>query len=141
MKTAFFLLLSVVISTTVMAQRKDETQKPLLGTWQFNRQSTINDFQKIPSDEASPVFKTEYFTFAPNGTFTHEMLNAKGTEGRLLKGKWKIQGDKIKMTYSDIDYQVQTTYFFIDNDLVLGQNFNHVILTKAISDDAPYTMK
>ena len=50
--------------------------------------------------------------------------------GVLTKGKWKIVDDKIKITYADIDFQLMLSYFFIDKDLVLGQNFNHVIFTK-----------
>ena len=37
---------------------------------------------------------------------------------------------KIKVTYTDLDFQLTLNYFFLDKDLVLGQNFNHVILSK-----------
>lgn len=38
--------------------------------------------------------------------------------------------NKIKINYSKIDFDLSLTYFFIDNDLILGENFNHVIFTK-----------
>jgi hypothetical protein len=53
---------------------------------------------------------------------------------RTLKGKWKASGDKIKIVYSDVDYALSLDFFFIDKDLVLGQNFNHVIFTRGDTD-------
>jgi hypothetical protein len=74
--------------------------------------------------------RTEYLTFEDNNKFKHEFLSNDGTIVRTLKGKWKADGDKIKMEYTDVDYDLMLNYFFLENDLVLGQHFNHIIFTK-----------
>ena len=74
--------------------------------------------------------RTEYLTFEDNSKFKHEFLDKDGAIVRTLKGKWKAVGDKIKMEYADVDYDLLLNYFFLENDLVLGQHFNHIIFTK-----------
>jgi hypothetical protein len=124
----------VAVTVTALAQRKNETKNPIVGSWKFSKQSKLNDFQKVFEDKQQRDYKTEYFTFESNHTFTHEFIDKDDKLIRTLKGKWKASGDKIKIVYSDVDYALSLDFFFIDKDLVLGQNFNHVIFTRGDTD-------
>ena len=137
MKKTLFLMCLVAVFVTALAQRKNETKTPIIGSWKFSNQSKVNDFQKIFENKQSLDYQTEYFTFEPNHTFKHEFISKDDKLIRTLKGKWKSVGNKIKIEYSDIDYALTLDYFFLDQDLVLGQNFNHVIFTKG---DVDYNM-
>lgn len=138
MKTAFFLLCLVAMFGTTLAQRKNETENPIIGTWKFSRQSINNDFQK--KFEGMRNFPNEYLTFYQNHTFRHEFMDTKGNVGKELTGEWKLKNDAISILYDEIDFNLKTNYFFIDTDLVLGQNFNHVVFTKQ-SINEPIVMK
>ena len=125
----------VASAVTALAGKKNETKTPFIGTWKFSNQSALNDFQKVAQNKQD--CQTEYFTFNTDHSFTQDFLDAKKNLIKTLKGKWKSNGDKINITYYDIDFNLNTTYFFIDKDLVLGQNFNHIIFTK---EDADYNV-
>ena len=139
MKKAFFLMCFVAVSVTALAQRKNETKNPLLGSWKFSNQTEINDFQKVLKYKRN--YPTEYFIFESNHDFKHDFYDQKNNLAKTLKGKWKSQDDNITIIYSDIKFSFVTSYFFIDKDLVLGQNFNHVIFTKEKADDINVAMK
>lgn len=141
MKNLFFMLLAMLLSISAIAQRKNETQKPFIGNWKFSNKSKNNDFQKVFDGSTIINYKSEIFKFATNGTFKHDFIDTKGNTVRTLEGKWKSTGDKINIKYTEIDYELSLSYFFIDQDLVLGQNFNHVIFTKEINFENPITMK
>mgnify|MGYP000977468026 CR=1 FL=1 len=128
MKTIFTLISFLTITFTAVAEQKNETQNPIVGTWKFSSQSAINDFQKVFANQNN--YKTEFFMFEPNKTFKHDFVDNAGNLVKTLKGKWKLIGDKIKIAYSDIDYTITLGYFYIGKDLILGQNFNHVVFTK-----------
>lgn len=132
MKKAFFLMCIVAVSVTALAQRKSETKNPIIGTWKFSNQTEVNDFQKI--NKYKRFYPTEYFTFEANHEFKHEFYDQKNNLAKTLKGKWKTQDDKINLIYTDINYDLSTSYFFIDKDLVLGKLLNHVIFTRDFSD-------
>lgn len=136
MKKTFFLMCFVAVTVTALAQRKNETKNPIVGSWKFSNQSKVNDFQKV-FDNKKKDYQTEYFIFSADHTFTHEFIDKDDKLVKTLKGKWKSAGDKIKIDYSEVDYTLSLDYFFIDKDLVLGQNFNHVIFTKG---DVDYNM-
>lgn len=128
MKTILLLICFLTIAITGLAEQKKESTNPIVGTWKFSSQSAINDFQKVFNNQND--YKNEYFMFEPNKSFKHDFVNDAGILVKTLKGKWKLVGDKIRIEYSDIDYSITISYFYIGTDLVLGQNFNHVIFTK-----------
>ena len=115
---------------SAIAQKNKDTKSPIIGSWKFSNQSKLNDFQKVFENKKQNDFKSEYFTFEANHSFKHEFIDKDDNLVKTLKGKWKAVGNKIKIEYSDIDYTLTVDYFFIDKDLVLGQNFNHVIFTQ-----------
>ncbi len=131
MKKAFFLMCIVAISVTALAQRKNETNYPFIGTWKFSSKTFVNEFQKSIFNKRN--FPVEYFTFEKDHTFRHEFFDSNNHLGKTFTGKWKSSVDNIKISYDEVDFNLSTTYFFIDADLVLGQNFNHVIFSKEIS--------
>ena len=110
--------------------KKNKAPNPVCGSWKYSNASSINDFQRISNQSPYKEASTEYLVFFENNEFRHDFINAKKQVYKCLKGKWKIVDDKIIITYADIDFQLMLSYFFIDKDLVLGQNFNHVIFTK-----------
>ncbi|MCC6515402.1 MAG: lipocalin family protein [Chitinophagales bacterium] len=140
MKKAFFLMCLVAISVTALAQRKSETKNPLIGTWKFTNQTKVNEFQKVFQNKND--FPIEYFTFNANQTFKHEFLDADEHIVKVLTGKWKKgSNSSITIYYKDIEFELNTAYFFIDKDLVLGQNFSHVIFSKQDMFDKNIAMK
>lgn len=140
MKTTFFLLM-LAISLTTLAQRKNQSINPIVGSWKISNQSKMNDFQKVFDQNQSGNIQTELLTFEFNNKFKHEFMDGNGNVLKTLKGKWKAAGSKIKIDYSDIEYNLTVDYFFLEKDLVLGQNFNHVIFTKDELDNIKTTMK
>jgi hypothetical protein len=133
MKKVLFVLLLVALALGGYA-KKNKTADPICGAWKYYNGSVINDFQRITKQNASNTFASEYFVFNKNNEFKHEFLNNENQIVKTLIGKWKAEDGKIKISYADIDFQLSINYFFIDKDLVLGQNFNHVVLTKDISE-------
>jgi hypothetical protein len=125
--TAIFLIL---LTGMGFAKGKKEAASPLVGSWKFTRESKINDFQKAIAKNSGTNFTTEYFIFEKNQQFRHEFIAQDGAVIKVLTGKWKIADNKVKIEYANIDYSLNTDYFFIADDLVLGQNFNHVVLSK-----------
>lgn len=132
MKKAFFLMCFVAITVTALAQRKNETKDPFIGTWKFSSKTVVNDFQKLFVHKRD--YPIEYFTFEANHTFKHDFYDGKKNLVKTLNGKWKSVGDLIQIKYSTIEVELLTHYFFIDKDLVLGQNFSHVIFTRENTD-------
>lgn len=139
MKTTFLILMLISISTITLAQRKNEASKPYIGTWKFSRQSENNDFKKVFSSN-SIKSSYEYLTFEANGKLKHQFVNQQNEVIKTLDGKWKELNGKIKITYNDFDITLTVDYFFLADDLVLGQNFNHVIFSKENYNNS-YTMK
>jgi hypothetical protein len=129
MKTAFILLLSA-LSFTTLANQKSENKSQIVGSWKFTKKTKTSEFQKVFDNSQMAEIRTEYLTFEGNSKFKHEFLDKDGTIVRTLKGKWKAVGEKIKMEYADVDYDLMLNYFFLENDLILGQHFNHIIFTK-----------
>ncbi|MBK9328232.1 MAG: hypothetical protein IPM95_02730 [Sphingobacteriales bacterium] len=109
--------------------KKDKTNCAITGTWKYSNSSAINDFQRI-SNLRTANYTSEYLVFNDRNEFKHEFVDENGLNTRTLKGKWKIFGTKIKISYTDIDFELLVDYFFMDNDLVLGKNLNHIIFTK-----------
>ncbi len=128
MKRAFFLMWFVAVFVTALAERKDETKNPVIGSWKFSNQSFVNDFQPVLNYKRN--YPSEYFTFEANHDFKHDFYDQKNNLAKTLTGKWKISDGKIKIQYADINFTLTVDYFFIGKDLVLGLNFNHVIFTK-----------
>ncbi|MBK9328663.1 MAG: hypothetical protein IPM95_04945 [Sphingobacteriales bacterium] len=141
MKKLLFLMCFATMGVTALAARKNDAQNPVVGSWKFSRQSNQNEFRKVMANDASKDYQSEYFIFEGDNKFRHEFVNEKGVIVKVLKGKWKTTGDKIKIDYSDIDYNLTISYFFLDNDLVLGQNFNHVIFSKDNTENQNYALK
>ncbi len=129
------------MGVTALAARKNDTQNPIVGSWKFSRQSNQNEFRKVMANNAHEDYQSEYFIFEGDNKFRHEFVNEKGVVVKVLKGKWKTTADKIKIEYSDIDYNLTISYFFLDNDLVLGQNFNHVIFSRDNTENQNYALK
>lgn len=141
MKKLLLLMCFVTTGVTALAVKKNDAQNPIVGSWKFSRQSNQNEFRKVMPNNAHEDYKTEYFIFEGDNKFRHEFVNEKGAVVKVLKGKWKTNGDKVKIEYEDIDYNLTISYFFLDNDLVLGQNFNHVIFSKDNTDNQNYALK
>lgn len=112
--------------------KKNKSSSPVCGAWKYEKSSVINDFQRISNQSPYKDAKTELLVFNENNEFKHDFIDKDNHIYKTLTGKWKIVGDKIKITYTDIDFQLTLNYFFIDKDLVLGQNFNHIIFTKDV---------
>lgn len=132
MRTLFLLIYFVTISVTTIAQKKYETENPIVGSWKFTSQSAVNDFQKVFRNSAN--CQTQYFTFDTDHHFKHDFLDKDNNLIKSMKGKWKFSGNKIKIEYSDVDYKLAVEYFYIGSDLVLGKNFNIVVFEKSTID-------
>jgi hypothetical protein len=129
MKNLLILLLFLTMTGSAIAKHK-ATKDPFIGTWKFSNQTVINDFQKTFASTKESDIKTEYLTFESNHNFKHDFLDKYGNSVKSFSGKWKSEGEKINISYSGIDFKLSINYFFIDKDLVLGQNFSHVIFTR-----------
>jgi GH43 family beta-xylosidase len=140
LKALFFILLVFGMSLLVCAQ-KNKSANPVEGTWKYTRQSATNDFRHVLDITPVKEYSSEYFIFDKNNKFRHEFLNENGIIVKTLKGNWKTSGDKIRIVYTDIKYSLNVDYFFLDKDLVLGQNFNHVIFTKNNMADERIALK
>ncbi len=130
MKKHLLLALFAVISLTTFAQRKENANSPLNGSWKYSRQSVKNDFQFVGKSKTAVQHATEELIFEGKNQFRHEFLDKDGFVVKILKGKYSIQNDKVKIVYADIKYELTVDYFFIGDELVLGNNFQHIILTK-----------
>lgn len=129
------LLLIIAIFTTITAStfgtETAETKKTqLVGSWKYSTQSTVNDFQKITNTVAKEDYIAEYFIFEANNKFKHQFVSKSGDIVKSLKGKWKLVNNKVKIQYAVFNYSLTLDYFFLGQDLVLGQNFNHIIFSK-----------
>ena len=140
MKNLLLLVLFLTMYGNIMAKFK-VTKNPFIGTWKFTNQTAINDFQITFANNKQSDIKFEYFTFESNHTFQHNFLNKNGDLVKSLSGKWKSTGEQININYSGIDFKLSVNYFFIDKDLVLGQNFSHVIFTKDIISTQKFSFK
>lgn len=127
---AQILLLILLFTIGQGWAKKTDDNNPILGSWKYIRQSEKNDFQQVLNTAQGLIYTSEYFLFENNNKFKHEFINRKGVIVRTLTGKWKSNGEQIMIDYSTINYKVDVSYFFLDKDLVLGQNFSHVIFTK-----------
>lgn len=130
MKKHLLLALFAVISLTTFAQRKENANSPLNGSWKYSRQSVKNDFQFVGNSKTAVQHATEELIFEGKNQFRHEFLDKDGFVVKVLKGKYSIQNDKVKIVYADIKYELTVDYFFIGDELVLGNNFQHIILSK-----------
>ena len=142
MKT--FLLAALLITLTGSTFGKttnNQDKSPVLGSWKYSRESIVNDFQQVSIDINKNEYVSEYFVFEPNNKFKHEFIDKNGMVVKTLKGKWKIFNNRIKIEYTDIDYSLTLDYFFLDKDLVLGQNFNHIIFSKDANEDKNIALK
>ncbi|MDB5226500.1 MAG: hypothetical protein JWN78_693, partial [Bacteroidota bacterium] len=129
MKLTLLIMIFLALAGSSLA-RKHKEISPVIGTWKYTNQSAYNELQKMMSLMPELLYKNEYFIFARDNKFRHEFTDKDGNLLRTLAGKWKIVADKIKIDYTEIKYSVTVNYFFLENDLVLGQNFNHVIFTR-----------
>lgn len=142
MKTTLFLLCLTVFSAMAQAQRKTENNNPLIGSWMFTKQSKTSELQKLYNKNIKQDYQFEYFVFEDNNKFRHEFVDTDGNKVKVLKGKWKITGEnKVRIQYSDIDYELNTSFFFLDQNLVLGQHFNHVIFSRDMLDNRNIALK
>lgn len=121
--------------------KKSKPICPVKGTWKYSNSSLKNDFQSLYKLSALQTYTKEYLVFGENNEFKHSFLNDEGMVLKTLKGKWKFCADKIKISYTDVDFELLLDYFFIDKDLVLGQNFSHVIFTKDELEDQRFALK
>ena len=130
------LIAAIYTSLVVTAFGKGagEEKASLVGSWKYSTESAVNDLQKITDNISKLDYSTEYFIFQDNNKFVHEFINKNGETVKTLKGKWKVFNNKIKIEYADFNYSLNLDYFFLDKDLVLGQNFNHIIFSKDMND-------
>jgi hypothetical protein len=124
------LLLAALFTSITFSTKANEGKELLVGSWKYSTQSSVNDFQKITNTVSKDDYSTEYFIFEKNNKFRHEFINKDAEIVRSLKGKWKLVNNKIKIEYVEPNYSLTLDYFFLDQDLVLGQNFNHIIFSK-----------
>lgn len=141
MKKVLFLLLLAAVISNAIAQKNGSSINPILGTWKFAKHSAVNEFQNVQSAANAEIIKEEYFIFLDKNKFQHQFINDKGIVVKTLTGTWKADKSKIKIDYKELDYNLSVDYFFIGTDLVLGQNFSHVIFTKDNLNDQNITMK
>lgn len=124
------LLLTAVLSGMLCisyAGGKPKNKSPLTGTWNFTNASKTVDFAD------SKIFVSadkEQFIFNADFTFSHVFLSKDNRTLKSLKGTFTLEGNKISMHYADVDFTLNTQYFFIGNDLVLGSALSHFIFTK-----------
>ena len=136
----FFILFAATIGNT-FAKKNANNNSPVLGTWKFTKKSAINEFQQVQLMNKNETVKEEFFVFSAKNKFQHQFINDKGVVVKTLTGTWKADKSKIKIDYKELDYILSVDYFFIGTDLVLGQNFSHVIFTKDNLNDQNITMK
>jgi len=130
-KIVLSIALFVTVSTIIFATESAALKKSqLVGSWKYITQSRVNDFQKITNTIAKEDYVAEYFIFEENNKFRHEFINKDDVVIRIFKGKWKFVNNKIKIEYVAFRYTLTLDYFFLDQDLVLGQHFNHIIFRK-----------
>jgi hypothetical protein len=132
MKKLLFLLSLLAMTVSTFAQGRNETKASLMGTWKFSKKTVINDYEMVFKN--IQTYQSEYYTFEPNNIFTHDFFDKEGNLIRTLTGHWKSNKDKINLKYDEVAFNIKLDYHFTDigNDLVFGQDFNHVILTKAV---------
>ncbi|HUM51082.1 MAG TPA: hypothetical protein PK431_04675 [Chitinophagales bacterium] len=136
----FFILFAATIGNT-FAKKNAINNSPVLGTWKFTKKSAINEFQQVQLMNKNETVKEEFFVVSAKNKFQHQFVNDKGIVVKTLTGTWKADKSKIKIEYHELDYKLNVDYFFIGTDLVLGQNFSHVIFTKDNLNDQNITMK
>ena len=136
MKTLLLLAaLLTALTINLFGKEINEEKNLLVGSWKYSTESAVNDFQKVSNTLLKQDYSAEYFIFEPNNRFRHEFITKAGEIVKTMKGKWKVLTNKIKIEYADFNYSLNLDYFFLDKDLVLGQNFNHVIFSKDIDND------
>ena len=136
MKTLLLLAaLLTALTINLFGKEINEEKNLLVGSWKYSTESAVNDFQKVSNTLLKQDYSAEYFIFEPNNRFRHEFITKAGEIVKTMKGKWKVLNNKIKIEYADFNYSLNLDYFFLDKDLVLGQNFNHVIFSKDIDND------
>lgn len=137
------LLIALIIATSIggYAKKVNQNNSLVVGTWKYTRSSSVNSLQKLSSILPALSYKSEYFVFQPDNKFKHEFVDENNNVVKTIKGTWKLSDNKIKISYSDIDFQFVVDYFFLDKDLVLGQNFNHIIFTKDVLEDRNIALK
>ncbi len=106
---------------------KPKNKSPLTGTWSFTNASKEVDFAESKIFVAADK---EQFIFNADFTFSHIFLSKDNQTLKSLKGTFKLVGNSISMHYADVDFTLNTQYFFIGNDLVLGSALSHFIFTK-----------
>ncbi|MDB5228259.1 MAG: hypothetical protein JWN78_2452 [Bacteroidota bacterium] len=129
MKQTITLYFFLIILNFSFAKNTTVSVNPIMGSWKYTAQSSTNDFQQV-LNACSKDYCTEFFVFGDHNKFSHQFVNDKGIVVKTLTGKWKTDGDQLDVKYSDIKYSMHVQYFYLDKDLVLGQNFNHAIFTK-----------
>ncbi len=124
------LLLTAALASMLCisyAGSKPKNKSPLTGVWNFTNASKTVDFAE------SKIFVSadkEQFIFNADFTFSHVFLSKDNQTLKSLKGIFTLEGSKICMRYTDVDFTLDTQYFFIGNDLVLGSALSHFIFTK-----------
>ncbi len=85
MKKHLLLALFAVISLTTFAQRKENANSPLNGSWKYSRQSVKNDFQFVGKSKTAVQHATEELIFEGKNQFRHEFLDKDGFVVKVLK--------------------------------------------------------
>lgn len=129
----------VAYTVTALAQRKDETKNPLTGIWKFTQQSVMSTDRELSG--FFPVYKTEYFVLSHDEKFKHVFLDEEGTVVKVLEGKWEDSGNTLYIRYSGIKYKFSTNYFFIGDELILGDDFKYITFTKQQEDEQNLALK
>ncbi len=136
------LIISIILMFWSIGYAKKSKFPCLIsGTWKYTNSSILNEFQQLYKITPKVPFQSEFLVFGGNNEFSHNFVSENGTVIKTLNGKWKINADKIKITYTDIDFELFVNYFFLDKDLVLGQNFSHVIFTRDNIDELKISLK
>ena len=141
MKKVLWITVFLAILTSTFSKNRKESNSPLIGTWKYTAHSVENNFQYIFNSVCKQSYSTEFFIFENNNVFRHEFINNLGNVVKILKGKWKSINDKVTITYSDVKFSISVDYFFLDKDLVLGRDFNHVIFSRSTIDLENIAMK
>ncbi|HNF48010.1 MAG TPA: hypothetical protein PKO18_00910 [Chitinophagales bacterium] len=109
---------------------KKAISSPVIGSWKHYNSAMLTKNNLGYKSRPELNYSKEEFTFYDNATFKHDFINEDGILIKSLKGKWSATNNKIDLVYDNLAYNLSTNYFFIGDELVIGQAFNHIILQK-----------
>lgn len=111
---ALSLLVSLTISTSTLAQ----TEKRILGSWQF-----ISG--KMGTEKMRPYHGQIEYSFRADGTYTYKARSEQQKTGTNHSGVYELQGQKVILSYSDV----------VDTVLIIKLSEDKLFLRRNVGPD------